>query len=95
MLRFKISSVALVSGSRQETQRLTGQGKAKCISQAPQGREDVVLVILGPSMSPRFLAPDSRGFVLKKTFALSATKPGFCQSILPLLWSSCILVAPW
>lgn len=69
MLRFKISSVALVSGSRQETQRLTGQGKAKCISQAPQGREDTVLVILGP-MSPLFLAPDSRGFVLKKRHLL-------------------------
>lgn len=43
----KISSVVLVKGSRQEMQRVTGQGKVKCTNQAPWGRENVVLIILG------------------------------------------------
>lgn len=67
-------------------QRVTGQGKVKCTNQAPWEGENGVLVILG--LGPLFISSSSVSCIQSKMFcpeelvSLSATKPGFPQSIL-------------
>lgn len=91
----KISSIILVNGSREgKMQCVTGQGKVKCTNQAPWERENGVLVVLG--LRPWFINCSSVSCIQSKMFcpeepvSLSATKPGFSQSILPPARSSCI-----